>query len=487
MENLSEGLLDFKTLEKTIFRTMCQVACQLIRQYLQVCDRVIMARRDAKEYRCIGRRATTIKTLMGEVAYERYYYKKRSGGYVFLLDEAMGIHGGSGLVSENLAEQIVIECTDKSFRKAAGSISSLTGQAVSAMGAWGVLKRFGEKLEGQEARLEELDSKGITGQLGGIKCPVLFSEMDDVCISTQKEKRAKKGNPPEGGRKKSGNRLLHIGTAYTGWAEKKDGSHRTLDKIAYASLGDAAGFTSTFEALLRQRFDMDGISSRVMNGDGASWVKVAAEDSDSILQLDPYHRSRAITRAVSGSEDRKALYEAFKEKNTAKALGHIYELIGKEQEDGARNRLGELFEYFHSNRDNLLTWSERDIELPAPPAGVSYRGLGVQESSNTMLTQRMKHRKGSWSINGANHMAKILCFRHTIGLDAILGVFPEPPAAGDQTPPLSAAKAPLYDGKGYDGGWLHAEMPFEQAFLTSGRKAIMGLLRQRPISDLSFI
>jgi hypothetical protein len=105
----------------------------------------------------------------------------------------------------------------------------------------------------------------------------------------------------------------------------------------------------------------------------------------------------------------------------------------------------------------------------------------------------MKHRKGSWSQTGGNHMAKILCLRATIGLDTILGWRPglETAVTGKSASgawePLSAAKTPVYDGKGNNGEWLHADMPFEQAFRTSGREAIRGLLRQKRLFDLSLI
>ena len=485
METITEGLLEFKILEKKIFKIMCSEACELISEYLMACDRQIMAMRDAKEYRLVKFGKTTIKTLMGEVSYTRRYYKKNTGEYVFLLDEALKIEGGCGLVSENLSEKIVNECTEISFRKAAASINKLTGQSISAMGAWSVVQQYGEKIEKQEERLRELDKSGDTGQLGNVACDVLFEEFDDVWLTMQREKRRKSGAPVEEGRKKTGKKPMHVGTAHTGWSQIKEDRYNTVNKIAYASYGDIPGFISSFEALKRHCFDMDGVQRRIMNGDGASWIKTVAENNDSILQLDPFHRSRAIIRAVNDRNDRKAVFSAINEKDVKKALVVICDLIAKAEDEPSRKRLGELFAYFYNNRSSLLTWQERGIKLPPPPQGVIYRNLGIQESNNcNLITQRMKHRKGSWSIQGGNNMAKILCFRNTIGLEEMLWFLPEPSAIEAQTEPLSAAKAPKFDGKGDNSGWLHAEMPFEQAFKTHGRNAIRGLLNQRSLSDL---
>jgi hypothetical protein len=132
-----------------------------------------------------------------------------------------------------------------------------------------------------------------------------------------------------------------------------------------------------------------------------------------------------------------------------------------------------------------LTWQERGVELPAPPEGISYRNMGVMEPNNcSLITQRMKHRKGSWTEKGADRMAKILCIRNTIGLDAMLGTLPEPDLTKSWIEPLSAAQTPKHDGKGYGADWLQTPMPFEQVFKTNGRDAIRGMLGMRPLSEL---
>ena len=492
MTNISEGHPDFKTFEKTLFEIMCRIACELIRQYLEWRDITIMALRDTVRYRLIDKnRSTTTKTLFGEVTYSRrYYHDREADSYVFLLDETLGIFNGLGLVSENLAEQIVNECADKSFRKAADSIGSLTGQIISPMGAWNVVQRFGEAIEAQEDRLIELNEAGSVGHLGGVSSPVLFDEYDDVWIPRQREQRRAPGTAAKGAKKigkKLGKLPMHVGVAYTGWTQSKDGRYNTVDKIAYASFNKTVVFRDKFNALLNQRYDMDGVKRRVTNADGESWAKTAAEENDSILQLDPFHRSEAILKAVKDKGDRAFLFGAIKEKDVDKVLAGISEMALDAQDEQTLKKLTGLYGYFYNNRENFFSWQERGVELPAPPMGIIYREMGVAESSNCLITQRMKNRRASWSEGGANNMARILCFRGTIGLDAILGALPEPGPIEVFPGPLSAAQAPQYDGKGYGAAWLFAPMPFENAFKTHGREAIRGMLRMRPPSQLSFI
>jgi len=493
MKNITEECPDFKSFEKTLFQIMCRIACELISQYLEWCDRSIMGTRDTARYRHIGFRNCTVKTIFGEVPYSRRYYKdNQNGNPVFLLDQVLGIHGDYGLISENLAEQIVNECADKSFRKAVGSINGLTGQSISAQGAWNVVQQFGKAIGQQEERLAELSESGSVGHLGGVQSRVLFEEFDDVWIPRQREKRRKPGTAAKGAKKigkKLGKRPMHIGTAYTGWEQSADGRFNTANKMAYASFGKVSEFTEKFEVLQNQCFDMDGIERRIINGDGESWIRARAEEIDSILQLDSFHRSQAIIRAVKDKSDRELLFDAISKKDVDTALATICELALDAEDERTLKKLAEFYGYFRNNRDILLTWQERGVVLPVPPEGISFRNMGVQESSNCAITQRMKHRRGSWSDSGGNNMAKILCYRSTIGLDAIMGILPEPGPRQVEVfaDPLSAAQSPQHDGKGYGADWLRAPMPFDNAFRTHGREAIRGMLRMKPVSALHFI
>jgi hypothetical protein len=324
---------------------------------------------------------------MGEVEYRRWYYKKAGGGYEFLLDRTLGLKKGYGLASENLVEKLVSACAEKSFRKAAASISSLTGQRISAMGAWGISQKYGAKIQAQEGRLEELTRCGQAGQLGNIASKVLFEEMDDVWLSMQNEKRQR--SPVKGKRKKAGKKPVQVGTAYTGWEKTGENRYETVNKVAYAAFGAPSTFLAGFESLKAHCFDMDGVVRQILNADGASWIKAAAEAADVILQLDPFHRSRAVIRAVSDPNERKALLEVIRGKNVNDILESVKALRDAAKDEGERKKLEELYRQFSSNQDSLLTYQERGIELPPAPEEIVYRNLGTQKHSNSRLSPQL--------------------------------------------------------------------------------------------------
>jgi len=301
----------------------------------------------------------------------------------------------------------------------------------------------------------------------------------------QPEKRRQSPPPVRKGKKKPRKRALHIGMSYTGWRHVGSGRYETVDKIAYASFSEAKPFLSKIQALQQQRYDMDGVQLRIVNGDGAKWISGAAEAGDAILQLDTYHRNRAVIKSVGDRAERNALFEVIKEKDVGNILSSVEALIAGARDAREREKLEDLHLYFYENRESLLTWQERGVELPEPPPGIEYRNLGAQESCNgSIVTQRMKHRKASWTPAGANNMLLALCLRHTVGYDLLLGTLPDTPSGIAHAEPLSAARTPQYDGEGYTG--RTAPMPFDQTFRTNGREAIKGLLRRRPLADLSF-
>ena len=68
---LHENEMNFKSLEKKIFKFACEYACDMTKEFLQELDRHLMRTRYKSKLRHKGHRKTCIKTLMGEVEYSR--------------------------------------------------------------------------------------------------------------------------------------------------------------------------------------------------------------------------------------------------------------------------------------------------------------------------------------------------------------------------------------------------------------------------------
>ena len=103
---VEESRVSFKELEQKIFDYVCELGREITKIMLESYDRELAEGRDKKNYRCKGKRKTTMKTVYGEVGYSRRVYQTRTEdghtAHVFLLDQAMGMDK-IGLISTNLA------------------------------------------------------------------------------------------------------------------------------------------------------------------------------------------------------------------------------------------------------------------------------------------------------------------------------------------------------------------------------------------------
>lgn len=133
-EIVTEEEVKFNDLEKKIFKFVCNFGCLILKLILESYDRKLMKTRDKKKYRHKGLRKNTIKTIMGEVEYQRVMYEIEENGVhktVYLLDEKLQINV-NGKVSENLIEKVVeiVPITD-AYRKAETVIKETTNATLS--------------------------------------------------------------------------------------------------------------------------------------------------------------------------------------------------------------------------------------------------------------------------------------------------------------------------------------------------------------------
>ena len=150
---VKENKISFKTLEQKIFEEACKLARERTKKILEDYDDVLSKDRDASKYRNKGKRKTSIRTVYGDVEYERRVYQTRlrdgTKAHVYLLDEKMGMEK-IGLISTNLAEKIANSVTELPYRASAEMLSSSTGQTISAGGVWNIAQKLGQRITSEE-------------------------------------------------------------------------------------------------------------------------------------------------------------------------------------------------------------------------------------------------------------------------------------------------------------------------------------------------
>jgi len=461
---IAENEKTFKGIEIEIYKYVCSEGLKLIGLLLSQIDGKIAYDRDQKKYRDKGFRKGCIKTVMGEVEYwRRVYISKNEKGESechYLLDEALELKSGVGQMSENLCEKIVEAACEEPYRKAAERINEMSCQGISHMGVWNVTQEMGKRVIVQEQAAAER-AKRFEGT-GEIETPVLFEEQDGIYLPLQGESRKKQGEHAE----------MKVGVAYSGW--KKTGSKRynTVDKVAYAGFEGVSEFSAGFEGVIAGHFNVDEIEKRVLNGDGAEWIKRSIIDESVHYQLDKYHRNRAIDRYVGDDGRCEELREMVYNNEIDKLLKTIHDYVHESGDNEERQKEHENYEkllsYYTNNKEGLAPYDKRGLNLPPATGDIVYRGLGTMESNIfSLIGFRMKGRRANWSINGGNRLAKLLTLKVTGRLKQMLEKIGEPqPETVSQplAPPLSAGKVPEKVGKGWNG-WIKASIPSTMEWL----------------------
>lgn len=468
--SVTENVVNFNSLETETFRGVCRLGCELLQQALEMYDLELSMSRDKSVYITKDIRQTTIKTVMGEVSYYRRMYEVEGEDgtkkYVYLLDEAMGI-GGTGFYSELLSGMIAKAACDSSYRATARAVSELTGQTISHTAAWKVVQRLGERIDSQEAEAAVLAAKN-KGK-GTLEPPLLFEEMDGIWLNLQGKDRKKHGKSKE----------MKVAIAYDGAEKTGKKRYRLTNKVATANFETAKRFRRRKEGAIAATYNVDEIDNRFVNGDGAKWIKDSRIDETVQLQLDAFHRNKAIIQYVADPEARKVLFKLLYTKQTDLLLDAIEAYSNSTEDEKVRDNYLKLFTYFQNNKEGLIPCHRRGLNIPEPPEGKVYRHLGAMESNIfTIIGNRMKGGRACWSIKGGNNLARLLCLKTTGKLAETLRslstmVLPERYAEEIEVK-MSVAKVPLREGKGYNG--------FHQMTVSSAMPWLKDIAALRPLS-----
>jgi len=442
-----EAVVDFNRLEREIFSSCCAAGREALKEQLEIWDGRLMGTRDRSIYRHKGLRKTVIKTVMGEVEYSRALYERQNDdgtkSFVYLLDEAMG-KAGSGFMSGLLSGQIAEAVCGGTYRQAAQSISEMTGQTISHQAAWNVIQALGRRVDAHEGAAAELAAK--SKGTGAQEVEMLFEEQDGIWLHLQGKSRKQYGSSHE----------MKVAIAYDGARKISNNRYELTGKVACANFESVSKFVCRKEGKIAETYCVDEIKTRILNGDGAQWIKQSIRDESEVFQLDAFHRNKAIRQYVRNPQMQKAIFKLLYTKRIDDMLDFIETLSNSVGDKAEAEGLLVLHAYFTNNKDGLVGYHRRGIKLPDALEGKEYRRLGAMESNIfTIIGNRMKGGRACWSIDGGNNLARLLTLKHTKKLHETLDgltswVLPAK-YAEEVTVKMTPRQIPMQAGKGYEG------------------------------------
>ena len=245
------------------------------------------------------------------------------------------------------------------------------------MGVWNVIQSLGEKVCEDEKGLVAAHKAGCVH--GKTETPVLFEEADGVHVRLQRENQE--------------SAEIKVGLAYDGWKVQGKDRFALDNKVVVAGFARSKEFQEFREAAIAEKYDTDGITIRLMNADGSEWIKNIC-DTDTVFQLDPFHRNKAVKENIPYPKAVKEVVKRLNEKKLDEMFKYLEMYKDSLADDNEIEKADRLITYFTNNREGLLSYTEKGIKLPDHPKGLIYRNMGTMENHIwSTIAKRMKHNK----------------------------------------------------------------------------------------------
>ncbi len=380
-----------------VTKSMIELGTSLIAEEWEFYDNLLRKRKNLRpDWEIIRRDQVTKLTSLGEVIYNKTYFKnKKTGERCYLLDKLMGFEPGERMTEDAVA-RMLDEATDSSYRKG-GIHASISEAVVSKETVMDKVHRLRFPV------VESLPEKR--------KVKVLYIDADEDHVALQY--LDKKGDTKEGGR----NHIYMPKLAYVYEGVDTEMERHELINIKYFG-GGYAGVEGTKQLwdevfdYIDKSYDNEELERIYINGDGAEWIKAGAKThAKARFVLDKFHLQKYIIAATSHLMDsqvdaRSEIWKAIhrkKKREAEAAFDYILEITESETKRNAVEISKKYVLGHWSAIMNKIRNKEDNIQCSAE-GHVSH-----------VFSDRMSSRPLGWSELGADNMARLRVYKKNKG------------------------------------------------------------------------
>lgn len=358
---------DFCRFEDALTAELNALGCEILKSALEALDEYLlehpMERDGWKVLR--GPEPKSILTNLGEVVYNRRYYKNQeTGKHRYIVDHISGI-GPREHVAPSLKATLVARAVKMPYSMAA------EGTLVTKQTVHNVLKKI--KVENEEINNELTEKKVVK---------TLYIEADEDHVALQNGKKL----------------ILPIVYIHEGW--RQENTRRRLINPFYIS-GEEDTEELWYSALdyIYNHYDFEQIEQIFIGGDGASWIKKGTTIiNKSHYVLDRFHLIKYLKRASLRDDDVfNTLQELVYECNWDVLNKVLVALIEGAQSEQDKEKVKKCLQYIKNNRDGIEAYKKFPEIL----------GVSAEGHVSHILADRISSRPKGWSIIGVNIIAKL--------------------------------------------------------------------------------
>ena len=140
-----------------------------------------------------------------------------------------------------------------------------------------------------------------------------------------------------------------------------------------------------------QEFDLDEVGQRILNADGASWIK-KVKDKSTCFQLDPFHRNKAVKEKIHEETAREAILELLREEEIEELFRYLEidrsSLSDEDEMEDAEERI----RYYENNREGLVPYPSQELESSRRESSDKDTGKKRENACGTWLDIRNRKR-----------------------------------------------------------------------------------------------
>lgn len=392
VKKLSKGL-DFSDVTKEFSEEAIKNDCIRFGHHLEAIDRAIKETDERiKDYYVDGVVERVVTIPLGEIKFKRTrYVNKKSGEYVFLLDNYLGIELNERM-TDAVKARILKEAVDTTYFK--GGEKAAYNLPVSKQTTKNII--------------DSLDPDSIVVEKSKEKKQVeyLYIDADEAHVKIQKNKdvkqvickeiyvyEGKELEAPKSKRKKLVNKWTFSGI--------------------YEENGENTRFWNEVREYILEHYDVPKIKKIFLNADGGTWIKEGQNIFPNVVFVfDKYHLMQYINEITahlkdSANEAKAELYKVLAHGDVNGfdiCIGKIYNTTSDEKRLKVISRCETFL------RNNITAIKNRLNYNDEPILGCSAEGHISHD-----LASRMTTICRGWSVSNANKMSKLRAFKNNNG------------------------------------------------------------------------
>jgi hypothetical protein len=365
---------------------MRRIAAAAVARCVERFDREI-ASSLPRSWEARGRPSKRVVTMFGAVEYVRTLYRDEYGRNRYPTDEILGIPKRSTLTSDAFL-WIIRRAAVVSYRRAADDFSQMSGERVSAMCAWRCVQREGALIASdiEEAPPGTVSQTDVYAECDGIFLALQTRERRDEAVSRFLYEQSRMARSFE----------LKCGVVYAG-RRKVSGRNVRGNVALFATAGGAEALRRGMRATCLADYVEADIEALHTSSDAGTWCADMGLDgvgASHVRGIDSFHVMRYVHRAFPDGAGREYLVSLALRHRPEAFASACDRMLPKVRDPKRRERIRECRDYVSSNAELLRTGGS----------------LGTMEATNaTVWAKRMKSFGCSWSKDGAEAMALVLC------------------------------------------------------------------------------